>query len=99
MLAKSRRQTMTKSLKLNDLIAETYTADDTKYFGFADRGNGCGFGEAGQTVTYDDNCAREYGDIILTACSPIIGEDGRSEYVYASDWIDGQNGYQFRVLF
>lgn len=95
---------MTKSFKLSALIAETYTADEAKFYGFADRGNGSGFGECGQTLTYDDDAAREYGDVILTACLPIISEDGKTEYVYASDWIDsglnrGSNPHQYRILF
>lgn len=68
---------MTKSLKLSELIAETYTASEPKFYGFADRGNGSGFGEAGRTLAYDDDAAREYGDVVLAACLPMIGEDGR----------------------
>jgi hypothetical protein len=90
----------TKSFKLSALIAETYTSDERKFFGFADRGNGAGFGERGQTTDYDDDAARKYGDVVLTACLPITSEDGRTEYVYAGDWISvGPGNYQCRILF
>lgn len=89
---------MAKTYKLRDLIAETYTANEAKFFGYADRGNGSGFGEPGQCIAYDDDCARKYGDIEVTACLPIRAEGSEVEFVYTSDWIDAENGLQFRVM-
>ena len=97
--AQNGRREMTKTFRLCDLIAETYVADEPKFFGYADRGNGSSFGENGQVLHYCEGAAAQYGDIPLTACQPIKAEDGRSEFVYASDWIDGRDGYQFRVMF
>lgn len=87
------------TITLRALVAETYTADEAKFFGFADRGNGSAFGDQGQLLAYDANADSAYGDIEMVACAPIASEDGRTEFVFKSRWIDGANGYQFRVTF
>lgn len=83
---------------LAELIAETYTDMDTKYFVLCDAGNGCAFGEAGQTLEYDDRAAALYANIEMRPTEPHMSED-RVECVYASDWIDGENGYRYQVRF
>lgn len=89
-----------KTITLRELIAETYTDNETKFFGFGDRGNGCAWGERGTVMTYDDDADGRYGNVEMVACEPIIADDGSAtEFVYKSRWIDGQNGYQFRVMF
>lgn len=88
-----------KTRTLGQLIAETYASDETAFYGFADRGNGCGFGEPGRSLRYDDDAAQAYGAIELVPCEPIKADDGGVEFVYASAWQDRGNGYQFRILF
>lgn len=87
---------MTKTL--NDLIAETYGAGEPKFYGYEDRGNGSAWPPV--VMDYDDEAAKRYGAIELTPCEPIRAENARDvEFSYASEWQDGGNGYQFRVMF
>lgn len=89
---------MIKTRTLNDLIAETYTADEPKFFGYEDRGNGSAWPPS--VMDYDDEAAKRYGEIDMQTCSPIKADNARDvEFVYASEWQDGENGYQFRVMF
>lgn len=85
-------------MTLSQLIAETYIADEAKFFVFCDAGNGCGFGAAGQAVRYEEDQARAYGHIDMRQTEPHMSDD-RVETVYASDWIEGDNGYRFQVRF
>lgn len=80
---------------------------DANAFIFADAGNGCAYGEAGQVVDYDDAAADRYGDIELSKLDdPMISDDG-TEYNYASDWIEADwngefrpaNPYRYRLMF
>lgn len=83
---------------LAELIAEKFTADEAKHFVFCDAGNGCGFGEAGQATRYDDACAAQYGAVVMRPTLPHMSDD-RVECVWASDWIDGENGYRYQIRF
>ena len=84
-------------MQLHDLIVQ-YQANG---FVFADTGNGCGFGELGQFVDWDDKTATAYGNIELVLLdAPITSEDG-IVCTYASEWIEAGKGgnYQYRILF
>lgn len=81
--------------KLADLINDF----GANAFIYADKGNGCAFGEAGQAIEYDDDAAEKYGKIVMTALeTPELSDDG-VEATYSSEWIDGDNGYSFKVKF
>lgn len=68
-------------------------------FVFADAGNGSGFGEKGRFVSYDDEAAGAYGATeMIELAEPHISDEGAACH-YASEWIDGQNGYRFRIFF
>ena len=85
---------------LRQLIVESYTEDETHFYGFADRGNGSGVGEPGRLRRMDTDEERAaYLDIELAPCPPIQAEGEPVEFVYTSEWIDGGNGYEYRVMF
>lgn len=83
---------------LQDLIDDTYAADETKFFVFCDAGNGSSFGEAGQTMTYDEEEADAYGHLVMRPTAAHRADDG-TECAWASEWVDGENGYRFQVRF
>lgn len=86
---------MTTTTTLKDLIAK-YAADG---FFFMDRGNGCAWGEAGEIMGYDADTAEWYGDVELhPVTEPHIAGNGQA-VEFLSDWIDGQNGYSYRIGF
>jgi hypothetical protein len=89
---------MPKTLTLAALIAEVYTADEPKFFVLCDSGSGSAFGEAGQTLDCDDAAAEKYGNLIMVPTLPHKTNDGL-EAIYASEWIDGDNGYRYQVRF
>lgn len=86
---------MTQPMKLSDLIAETFQSDEMPHVVLCDASNGCGFGEIGQMVEYD---AANHADLMMTPTLPHISND-HCECVWASDWIDGDNGYRWQVRF
>lgn len=76
---------------INNFAAEGYV--------FADSGNGAGFGERGSYVRYDAEAAAVYGTVEMTGLDePHTAEDGTLCH-HASAWIDGPNGYRFRLFF
>jgi hypothetical protein len=83
-------------------LANLISEFDANAFIFADAGNGCGFGEAGQALDYDEAAAKAHGDVELTKLdAPITSNDGY-EVNYASDWIvtgEGSNPYRYRIMF
>jgi len=83
---------------LQDLIADTYAADETTFYVFCDGGNGSSFGQAGQTVTYDKEDAEAYGHLVMRPTAAHRADDGTA-CAYASEWVDGENGYRFQVRF
>ena len=89
---------MSETTTLAELVEE-YGAN---VFVLADAGNGCGYGEAGRMVDFDEACADEYGDTEMTKLdAPHTSDDG-SECLYASDWIvqgEGDNPYRVRIYF
>lgn len=86
---------MAQQMKLSDLIAETYAADERANVVYCDGGNGCGFGENGQMVEYDP---AKMADLIMLPTMSHTSDD-RVECVWMSDWIDGDNGYRWQVRF
>ncbi len=83
---------------LQDLIDDTYAADETKFFVFCDAGSGASFGEAGQGVVYGPDAADAYGNLVMRRATPHRADDNTA-CAYASEWIDGENGYRFQVRF
>jgi len=86
-------------MKLRNLVEE----HGANGFVYQDNGNGCAFSE-GRFVRIDDECGdekmSEYGDIELseTLAEPFISADG-VKCEYSSEWVVGENGYEFRILF
>lgn len=67
-------------------------------FVFADRGNGSATGEEGRSVFYDDTDS-EYGEIEMQELeAPHSSLDG-FECNYASEWIEKDDGYSYRIYF
>jgi hypothetical protein len=65
---------------------------------FCDAGNGCAFGEAGQAIDYDASAAEKYGQIDMTETAPHKAADGTG-CNFASAWIEGDNGYRYKIRF
>lgn len=90
---------MTGKIKtLSQLVSETYTAHETKWFVCCDDGNGCGFGTKGQGMAYDEAADARYGALQMHATA-IHESDDHVECTWASDWIEGENGYRYQVRF
>lgn len=85
-------------MTLAQLIAETYIDAEAKFFVLCDAGSGSAYGEAGQTMRYEQDQARRYGHLEMRPTEPHLSED-RMETVYASDWVDGDNGYRYQIRF
>ncbi|MEK9895222.1 MAG: hypothetical protein VW518_02175 [Burkholderiaceae bacterium] len=83
---------------LQDLIDDTYAADETKFLVLCDAGNGSSFGEAGQTMVYGPSEAETYGHLAMRPTADHRADDG-TECGYASEWVDGESGYRFQVRF
>lgn len=83
---------------LQDLIDDTYTADEAKFFVFCDAGNGAGYGSAGRTVVYGEFEAAAYGHLVMRPTADHRADDG-TECGYASEWADDETGYAFKVRF
>lgn len=85
-----------------DTLKELVMQYGANGFVFADAGNGCGFGEEGQFVSWDERTAEEYGDIELSPISKPHYSIDKVECNYASDWIgmgEGDNPYRYKIYF
>ena len=84
---------------LNELVME-YGANA---FVMADDGNGCGFGEKGRTLDYDEaEMGAEYGTVEMLPLEATHMSDDGIECNFASDWIikgEGDNPYRVRLYF
>ena len=87
---------MTRQATLAALIAETFGADEPKLFVLCDAGNGSAFGAAGQALDYDDAAAARYGALVMRPTAPHLSAD-QVECAWASEWIEGDNGYRYQV--
>lgn len=84
--------------KLVELV-EAYSANG---FVLADAGNGCGLGDAGVFVPFDEALSADYGDVELEALAEPHWSDDGFECRYASAWLtkgEGDNAYRVRVFF
>jgi hypothetical protein len=88
-----------KTMTLADLIAETYTADEAKWFVYCDAGDGSSYGESGEALPYTPDCAAHYGHLVMHPTPPHVSADRVVECAWASEWIETGSGYRYRVRF
>lgn len=84
---------------LHELITDFETRSDPASFVFVDRGNGTGWGERGVTVRYTEINEEAYGHLEmheLPKDDVFVSEDGSTLH-YASNWITGNGGYEYRI--
>lgn len=80
-------------------LATLISDHDASAFVMADDGNGSGWPKDGSQANYDDAAAEAFGHIEMERLLvPHFSDDGQ-ECLYASQWIDGKNGYRFRIYF
>lgn len=80
---------------LGSIVQEFFGHDETKNVIYCDKGNGCGFGQAGRVTEYSP----EWADLIMMEIGePVTTDDGFKPTVQ-SEWQGGANGYSFRIQF
>ena len=84
--------------KMTTTLAQLVAEYDANGFFYMDSGNGSAWGEAGEMMDYDDDAAAQYGHIEMTEISGHKAGNGQ-DLEWISDWIEGENGYRFRVGF